>query len=29
MPFVEQERNQSLYYERRKNRTVYKEIILE
>lgn len=29
MPFEEQERNQSLYYERRKNRTVYKEIILE
>lgn len=29
MPFEEQERNQSLYNERRKNRTVYKEIILE
>lgn len=29
MPFEEQERNQRLFYERRKNRTLYKEIALE
>lgn len=29
MSFEEQERNQRLFYERRKNRTLYKEIILE